>query len=113
MRKIISTREYRKVYNNHYRISGNLFIFLIQRNEPEIIEEPECAIGIIASKKVGNAVIRNKTKRRVRAFLRDNNDLLPANAKIVIIAKHKAGSASWNDFQEDLTKIFYNINKKM
>ncbi len=113
MRKIISTREYREVYNNNYRISGTLFIFLIQRNEPDKIKEPESAIGIIASKKVGNAVKRNKVKRRVRAFLRENNNLLPVNAKIVIIAKHKAGIASWNEIREDLTKFFQNINKKM
>jgi len=110
MRKIISSREYRKVYDKNYRISGALFIFLIQQNEPEEFEKPECAVGIVASKKVGNAVVRNKVKRRVRAFLRENEDLLPASNRVVIIAKHRAGIAFWNEYQKDLTKLFKTSN---
>ena len=51
-------------------------------------ESPEMRIGITVSKKVGNAVIRNRMKRRFRALARD---LLPmhgiAGADHVLIGR--------------------------
>ncbi|MFO7895688.1 MAG: ribonuclease P protein component [Candidatus Cloacimonadales bacterium] len=108
MRKITSKREYREVYNDNYRISGSLFIFLLKKELSDLPEE-SCAIGIVVSKKVGNAVIRNKSKRRVRAFLRENEDLLPKCCQLVIIAKSKAGTATWSRIEADLTKLFKSI----
>lgn len=108
MRKITSKREYREVYDNNYRISGSLFIFLLKKEISDLPEE-SCAIGIVVSKKVGNAVIRNKTKRRIRAFLRENNNLLPERCQLVIVAKARAGTAPWNRIATDLTKLFKSL----
>ena len=108
MRSITSKREYRKVYLNNTRISGSLFYFLINKEIPDTPEDT-CAVGIVVSKKVGNAVVRNKVKRRVRAFLRENRDLLPVGKRIVIIGRFGAGDATWKEFKTDLSKLFKRI----
>ena len=103
MRFITSIREYREVYSNNNKIYGILFIYLKKK-----IPEDLFAVGIVVSKKVGNAVIRNRVKRRVRAFLRENAHQHPANLKLVIIAKPDAGEASWQEITSDLNLIWCN-----
>ncbi|MFQ5444556.1 MAG: ribonuclease P protein component [Nitrospinales bacterium] len=45
-------------------------------------------LGIIASKKIGSAVVRNKAKRRVREIFRQNSyKMIPAIDLVVIIGK--------------------------
>ena len=103
MKFITSIREYREVYSDNNKIYGNLFIYLKKKIPKDLF-----AVGIVVSKKVGNAVIRNRVKRRVRAFLRENAHQHPANLKLVIIAKPDAGEASWQEITSDLNLIWRN-----
>ncbi len=101
MRFITSKREYQEVYSHHKKKIGNLFIFLIRE-----IPEDTFAVGIIVSKRVGNAVRRNKVKRRVRAYLRELDAHNPKGKKIIIIAKPEAGLAAGQAIFEDLRFSF-------
>lgn len=98
---ITSEREYRNVYKKNIKTEGNLFVFLKRK-----IPEDYFAVGIVASKKVGNAVIRNKVKRRIRAFLREHEELHPTGVKLVIIAKPEAGTAIWQKIKDELIQLF-------
>lgn len=71
-------------------------------------------VGFTASKKVGNAVIRNRCRRRMRAMARQ---LLPSlgfeGVDYVFIAKKSLVTANWNDFVEQAEKAIQNLNKKI
>ncbi|MDO9577263.1 MAG: ribonuclease P protein component [Candidatus Cloacimonadales bacterium] len=100
LRFITSKREYREVYTKNSKREGDLFIFLVRK-----IPDNLFAVGIVVSKKVGKAVVRNKVKRRVRAFLRESTSRLPTNLKIVIITKPEAASAGWQEIKRELTEF--------
>jgi len=53
--------------------------------------------AFVASKKIGQAVARNKVKRWLRELFRRNKDLLQAPFDFIIIAKREIQDASWSD----------------
>ena len=79
-------------------MSGNLFTLLYK----EIRDNKEPAFGIVIKKKIGNAVVRNKLKRRLRAYLRGKKDHLSDHVSVVIIAKDGAGSAGWQEINIEM-----------
>jgi ribonuclease P protein component len=65
--------------------------------------EPLIRIGLTASRKVGNAVIRNRARRRLREAARL---VLPAHAApghdLVLIARGGTATRAWDDLLGDL-----------
>ena len=62
-------------------------------------------IGIITSKAVGPAVVRNRVKRRLRHLVRARLDLLPAGSQLVVRALPAAASASTRELATDLDAV--------
>jgi ribonuclease P protein component len=58
-------------------------------------------LGITASSKVGNAVVRNRIKRLVRQVYRTTKEMFPA-CEINVIAKRGAGLLSLDDVEREL-----------
>jgi len=54
-------------------------------------------VGFVVSKAVGGAVVRNRTKRRLRELMRARLDVLPAGADVVVRAQPAAASARFAD----------------
>ena len=63
-------------------------------------------LGITVTKKVGGAVTRNRIKRCVREFFRNNKDFIQGELDINIIAKKSAASLSSTRASSSLQNIF-------
>ncbi|WP_116116056.1 ribonuclease P protein component [Austwickia chelonae] len=61
-------------------------------------------VGLVVSKAVGNAVVRNRTKRRVRALMKTHIAELPAGIDLVIRARPTAANASYEQLARDLDR---------
>ena len=66
--------------------------------------------GICVSKKIGNAVHRNKLKRRVKDII-DKSKLHFKYKDYIIIMKKSASAAEYLDLKEDLLNVLKNFNE--
>jgi ribonuclease P protein component len=73
-----------------------------------------CFVGYTATKKLGKAHIRNKTKRRLRAAVSlvfANNAL--ANINYVVIGRHNTSTISFDYLVENLRNALLSINQQI
>ena len=84
--------------------SAAAFIFLLEVKEREDQDGPP-RVGFTVTKKNGNAVIRNRIKRRLREAVRVNvaDDMQPGT-DYVIVARRDALNAPFADLTRELSK---------
>jgi len=54
-------------------------------------------MSVVASRKVGNAVQRNRIRRRAKELFRRNKDLLTSPIDLLLVSKKEMRDASWAD----------------
>jgi ribonuclease P protein component len=62
-------------------------------------------IGIIATKRVGNAVSRNKIRRRIREIFRLNQHRIQRGYWLVTIARFSSATATFDELQRDWLRL--------
>ncbi len=74
--------EFQRVYGRgKYASSKTLVVYVLSNRTGK------CRLGMTTSKKVGNAVIRNRMRRLIRENLRTMYPLLPSNKDIVVVVR--------------------------
>ena len=71
-------------------------------------------ISFVMKKKVGNAVVRNKIRRRLRSAIQQklqNNKLIDIKYTYIIFGKTKAFNEKYSIISNELDKTFFKINK--
>ena len=71
-------------------------------------------VGLTASKKIGNAVCRNRVRRRMRALARQHlATIARPGVDYVLIARHDTISCDWQDLVTGLTKAVRYLHHKL
>jgi ribonuclease P protein component len=83
----LSARDIRAVYASR-RVAHGQVLTMYVREHPE--DRPP-RVAVVAGRRVGTAVCRNRAKRRLRAILQSEG--VPAGLDIVLVAKPLAVSA--------------------
>jgi ribonuclease P protein component len=89
------------------RASTNFVVFLARsgrRGKDLAGDRPR--LGVTASRKVGNAVVRNGIKRRIRSAFRTHRALLPRGSDVVVIARNGAAGLGGERVAEELARLF-------
>ncbi|MGH9830030.1 MAG: ribonuclease P protein component, partial [Blastocatellia bacterium] len=66
---------------------------------------PAARIGITATRKVGNSVVRNRCRRLVREVFRKNKWRIPASVDIVVNVKSALIEAGFSELETDFLKF--------
>ena len=88
---------------------ADFFVALARLTESETYR-----VGFTASKKIGNSVVRNRCKRRMRAMTRQVLPILGLEGvDYVFIAKRSLITADWIDFIFQAKAAIIHLNKKI
>lgn len=95
------TAEYQEVRAEGRTINCGSFLFSFLLRESET---PLRRVGVIASRRVGNAVLRNRAKRRLRELFRVHQDKLPPSCDVVLIARRSLPEEPFRETQARFLK---------
>ena len=69
------------------------------------VSEEKPRIGIIASRKVGGAVIRNRVRRRIREIFRKHQHQIRSGVWMVIIVSARAARATYAQLEDEYLRL--------
>jgi len=76
--------------------------------------QPDWRLGLTATKKIGNAVTRNRARRRLRALAQTHlAPMARAGVDYVLIARHDTVNANWGDMTAGLGKAMRYLHRHM
>lgn len=102
--------EFRRIQSEGRKVHTKHFIVILH---PSLNEEAAgTRLGITITKKVGNAVERNRTKRVVREVFRRNHELFPQGVDLVVIAKRGAPQLGFDQVLQEIRAVSKAMHRK-
>jgi ribonuclease P protein component len=105
LERIRKKSDFASLYREGGRFRGRFFTLVFLRNG-----RAYSRLGVVASRKVGSAVVRNRVKRRLRELFRRNKELLKEPMDLIVISRPESGGAPWAEIRDayisSLTTIF-------
>ncbi len=92
--RVRKRREYQRIQAAGGRVSLGHFVLVFLAREPDGIGP---RLGITTSRKVGNAVIRNRMRRIVREAFRATRELFSGDIDVLVIVKPAPGALGLAD----------------
>jgi len=99
--------DFRRVYQRRCAASDNLLLVLGCENDL-----PHARLGLSVSRKVGNAVVRNRWKRLIRESFRITRRRLPEGVDLVIIPRQGA-TPTLAAMLESLPRLAGRVGRKL
>lgn len=99
--------EFLKVQERGLKINADSLTAMVLRNPGA-----SSRIGFTVSSKVGNAVVRNQVRRRLRELARRRLSRWPVGLEVVLIARPSASQASLADFGRAFGRIEAELGKR-
>ncbi len=99
-------KEFEKVFHEGKVFKNDTVVFYVIPNNLQ-----NSRVGLVVSKKVGNAVRRNRAKRLLREAYRLNKYLLTIHVDIIVIPRHVFSSdLKLSDIEGRFKKLLLQIN---
>ena len=100
--------EFRQTERGGRRVAGRYLVVYGRLNDRACSR-----LGITASRRVGNAIRRNRWKRRIREVFRRNKESVPAGFDFVVIVKSKRTdeAPSFAQVRDELCELFQAATK--
>ena len=104
--------DYQRVYRDARRNSGRQMSWFAALRRDDYIPATESPrIGITIPKAIGNAVVRNRIKRRLRALIARHITVLTLPIDVVLHPRRTAAEIEFSTLDADLAQIFARIQK--
>jgi len=100
-----NSREFQAVYKRGRSVVTKYIVMYYKKNDLN-----ENRIGISVSKKVGNAVIRNRVKRLIKEAFRLKADSIGQGYDIVFVARVRMNQATFKDTTREMNRVLKELS---
>lgn len=107
LERIRRKSDFASLYRDGGRLRGRYFTLVFRASGLG-----HSRLAVVASRKVGPAIVRNRVKRRFRELFRRNKGLLEEPLDLIVIARPEAGEAAWTDVRDAYTSSLTTILRK-
>lgn len=98
--RITEKSEFQRVFSQGEKVWGRFFVCYV------LIETAaECRLGLVVSRKVGGAVVRNRVKRHIREFFRRHRQRLVPGIQLVVVARAASAMLDGRACARDLERL--------
>ncbi|MFD3450512.1 ribonuclease P protein component [Microbacteriaceae bacterium 4G12] len=101
MNRIKKNEDFQTVFQNGISNANRQFV-LYQLDKPN---QPYFRIGLSVSKKIGNAVMRNRIKRMIRQVFTELKEAIDSEKDFVIIARKPCAEMEYEEFKKSLIHV--------
>jgi ribonuclease P protein component len=94
--RISRSSDYETIYSSGRKMHSGSFVLFGLANDIE-----HHRLGVTVSRRIGNAVVRNRVKRRFREIFRRSCDNIPHHFDFVVNAKRHCATVSFRVLNEE------------
>lgn len=98
-----SNNQFNYIFKKGKTLKNNKLLIFYSQNKTNTPK-----FGIVVSKKIGNSVIRNKTKRLIREVIRKNILKFKSSYNYIFVARQGVENLNFNQINEIILKIINN-----
>jgi ribonuclease P protein component len=106
--RLKTPEQFQAIYNLKKSASDNRLLVFVGWNE---LQHPR--LGVSVSKKVGNAVVRNRFKRLFREAFRLSQHQLPSGIDLIVIPRNAPHEPSLEELCQSLVKLAQQASKRL
>jgi ribonuclease P protein component len=104
--RIKKNKDFQKVFQKGKSMANRQFV-IYMLDQPDI---KDFRIGLSVSKKIGNAVTRNKVKRLIRQVFLEEKDNIAKGKDYIIIARKPSAQMNYHEVKKSLVHLFIKMN---
>lgn len=105
METLKSNRDFERVFKQGKSAGHRDLVVLARKGRARSVR-----VGFCISRKTGNAVIRNKLRRRLKEIIRESEQSLRPRWEIVIVAKDTSKELSFQELKRLTRKLLKKLN---
>lgn len=98
--RLVRSRLFDEAYAQGRKYVGRHFLLWLRAGEGASLR-----VGVVTSRKVGNAVARNRARRRLRALWRQHRSAFHGSFDVVLVSRATLPGAPWEELREDFMRL--------
>jgi ribonuclease P protein component len=106
LRSLPVRRDFELVFKEGMSLASQHLVIYARPNQLSVQR-----LGLSVSRKLGNAVLRNRIKRLLKESMRKLVEEIPLSADFVIIARKSSAKGELDDFIRDIRKFLQTMTK--
>jgi ribonuclease P protein component len=109
--RLRDSRAFRRTVRTGRRAGGPALVVHLRSIEPAGLPPSAPRVGFVVNKAVGNAVVRNRVRRRLQHLVKANLAELPASSELVVRALPPAAALSSVELGAELARCLERVRR--